>query len=75
MLYVIVIQHEIVIHCFPFMRVHADTAERKFVEMMKEYIWNFGDYSYDEVQACLEDGYEGFGQGNSIQLFWDEDDV
>jgi hypothetical protein len=53
-----------------FDRDDVKKAERAFVNHMSEHLSNFEDYTPTDIDACVEDGYEGFGDNNSIQLFW-----
>ena len=69
-IYVIVIVREMVEEVQRFARAQAVEAEQAFVGCMADRIHNFEEYSVGDVEACVEDGYEGFGQGNSIQLHW-----
>jgi len=69
-IYVVIIMNEIVMDLTRFTRDEVVLAERCFVEALEEHLSNFADYTDADIQACLEDGYEAFGQGNSIQLFW-----
>ena len=69
-IYVIVIMGEMVVDLTRFTREEAVLAEQAFVDAMEAHLSNFADYTQADIQACLEDGYEAFGQGNSIQLFW-----
>jgi len=54
-----------------FDRDNVEAAEQLFVDHMQEHIWNFGDYDNDDIEACIENGYEGWG-GNSVQLHWND---
>lgn len=69
--YLIVIMHGLVEEVTRFTRDQVVLAERAFVDAMEARLSNFEDYTHDDIQACLEDGYEGFGGGDcSIQLHW-----
>lgn len=70
--YLIVIMNEIVEGVQRFTRDQVVLAERAFVDAMEAHLSNFEDYTHEDIQACLEDGYEAFGQGNSIQLHWSD---
>jgi len=70
--YVIVIVGEMVEEVMRYNKVDIKNAEDCFVGFMERKISNFEDYTSDDIDACIEDGYEGFGQGNSIQLHWSD---
>ena len=70
--YVIVIVGEMVTEIHRYTRDQVVLAERAFVDAMEAHLSNFEDYADGDIQACLEDGYEAFGQGNSIQLHWSD---
>jgi ferritin-like protein len=71
--YMIVIIHGMVEEVMQFPREDAHVAEQQFVNAMAERISNFDDYTDGDIQACLEDGFEGFGGGDcSIQLHWSD---
>lgn len=72
-IYVIVIMNGMVMDLRRFTRDQVVYAEQAFVEAMSAHLSNYADYTDGDIQACLEDGYEGFGDGNSIQLFWSDD--
>lgn len=36
-------------------------AEKKFLELMNENIWNIADYTESDFQACLDDGIAEYG--------------
>ena len=55
-----------------FTREDVLKAEQAFVEAMSAHLSNFEYYTEGDIEACIEDGYEGFGNGNSIQLFWSD---
>ena len=42
-------------------------AEVAFVTLAQQYVSNFDEYSSDEIEVALEDGYLGFGN-SSIQI-------
>lgn len=71
-IYVIVIVGEMVEEVFQFPCEDAYQAERCFVDQMEQRLSNFEEYSLGDIEACVEDGYEAFGQGNSIQLHWSD---
>jgi len=54
-------------HSFPDTKEGNLEAELKFLELMKEKIWNIGDYSEDDFEACLDDGYAKYGS-NAILI-------
>ena len=68
--YVIVIIGEMVIDLQRFTRADVVLAERAFIAAMSDRLSNFEDYTPADIQACVEDGYESFGQSNSIQIHW-----
>jgi len=68
--YVIVIIGEMVESLQRFTRDDVVLAERAFIDAMSDRLSNFEDYTPADIQACIEDGYEGFGQSNSIQIHW-----
>lgn len=55
---------------FPETRQGNLAAEKCFVGKMAQHISNFDEYSSGDIQACLDDGYEGFGNG-SISIVHD----
>jgi len=71
-IYVIVIIGEMVIDLQRFTRDDVVLAERAFIDAMQEHLSNYADYTDADIQACVEDGYESFGQSNSIQLHWSD---
>jgi len=71
-IYVIVIIGEMVEEVFRFIREDAYKAEQCFIDQLEQRLSNFEEYTQGDIEACLEDGYEGFGQGNSIQLHWSD---
>jgi len=69
--YLIVIMHGMVEELIRYPREAASTAEHEFVNQMERRISNFDEYTVTDIDACLEDGFEGFGGGDcSIQLHW-----
>ncbi len=71
--YLIVVLHGVVEEVIRFTRENVHVAEQTFVHRMGDHIHNFMDYSVEDVQACVEDGFEGFGGGDcSIQLHWSD---
>lgn len=44
-----------------------EIAEGTFVVLAQQYVSNFDEYSTDDIEAALEDGYLGFGQ-SSLQI-------
>lgn len=46
-------------------RCNADDCEERFLEKCREVFSNFGDYSSDDIDAILDNGYES-GNGNSV---------
>lgn len=41
-------------------------AEKVFLEKCSEHIWNFDEYTEDDKDVLIEQGYECYGSGNSI---------
>lgn len=39
-------------------------AEKKFVERMSECLSNYSDYTSEDVDSCLENGFAKFGDGS-----------
>ena len=72
-IYEIVSMRDIVSDLNRFTRDEVVHAEQAFVAAMQAHLSNYADYTDEDIQACLEDCYEAFGQGNSIQLFWADD--
>ena len=70
--YLIVIVHGMVEELIRYPRDQVLDAEQEFVNQMERHLSNFEDYTQGDIEACLEDGYEGFGDGNSIQLHWSD---
>lgn len=68
--YVIVTMDGMVTSLECFTRANVLLAEQAFVKELQQHLANFADYTDADVQACVEDGYEGFGNDNSIQLHW-----
>ena len=69
--YLIVIMHGMVEEILRYPREATSAAEHEFVNQMERRISNFDEYSVTDIDACLEDGFEGFGGGDcSIQLHW-----
>lgn len=68
--YLIVILHGMVETLMRFDRADVDDAELAFVSAMEHHIQNFNEYDGDEIDACLEDGFEGWHGDCSIQLHW-----
>ncbi len=72
--YLIVIMHGLVDTLIRYPRDDVKQAELEFVNQMARHLSNFEDYSHADIDACLEDGFEGFGGGDcSIQLHWADD--
>lgn len=69
-IYVLVIMNGMVTSLERFTRDDVVLAELAFVEELQEHLTNYEDYTDADIQSCVEDGYEGFGDGNSIQLHW-----
>lgn len=44
----------------------SEEAEAKFLELCREKIWNFDEYTPGDIEAILDNGYEQYGAGNSI---------
>lgn len=44
----------------------SEEAEAKFLELCRENITNFEEYTADDIEAILENGYEQYGSTNSI---------
>lgn len=44
-----------------------EIAERTFVVLAQQYVSNFDEYSSDDIEDALEDGYLGFGK-SSLQI-------
>jgi hypothetical protein len=55
---------------------NREEAQRVFLDKCNTYISNWDEYSKEDVDAVLEDGYEKFGNG-SICLSWSrtEDEI
>jgi len=71
-LYVILIKDYMVMDVHAFNRDEVQKAEEIFVQHLSEQIPDFQDYTAADINACLEGGYEGDANGNSIQLFWEQ---
>lgn len=54
---------------FDYLDTHENNeiAERTFVVLAQQYVSNFDEYSSDDIEAALEDGYLGFGK-SSLQI-------
>ena len=50
----------------------ARKAEERFLQMCSENIWNFDEYTQEDIDAILEDGHEGWGSDNSVSIVWPE---
>lgn len=71
--YLIVIMHGMVEELIRYPRANVQDAEQEFVNQMARHLSNFEDYGQGDIDACLEDGFEGFGGGDcSIQLHWSD---
>ncbi len=70
--YLIVIVQEMVEEITRYTRDEIYLAEAEFVNQMERRLSNFDEYTPADIGACIEDGYEGFGQCNSIQLHWSD---
>lgn len=70
-IYVVVIKNGLVTDIFAYSESEREDAERQFVNAMESNFSNFDEYTQEDIDACLEDGYAGFGSGNSIQLHWE----
>lgn len=71
--YVIVIVGAMVEELFRFKRADVSQAEKYFVNQMEQRLSNFDEYTQADIDACIEDGYEGFGELNSIQIHWSDE--
>lgn len=71
--YLIVIIHGMVEEVTRYSRNDVNLAETEFVNQMERRLSNFDEYTNVDIDACLEDGFEGFGGGDcSIQLHWSD---
>jgi hypothetical protein len=68
--YIIVIVHEMVESVQRFDRADVKKAEEAFVSAIAHYRRDGDALTQHYLEGCLEDGYESFGQGCSIQLHW-----
>jgi len=49
-----------------------DEVENLFVEKCRENITNFDDYTNEDIEDVISDGYETFGTACSVCLSWGE---
>ena len=70
--YVIVTVGGMIEELFRFTREEVYQAEDCFVDCCSRRLSNFDEYTQADIEDCVEDGYEGFGNGNSVQLFWSD---
>lgn len=47
----------------------SSQAEQHFLDLCREKIWNFDEYTQDDIDAILDNGYEKYGD-NSICICW-----
>jgi len=47
----------------------ASQAEEYFLDYCKTYLSNFDEYTQEDIEAILENGYESFGNG-FIAIHW-----
>jgi hypothetical protein len=45
-------------------------AEEQFLKICAEYIRKFKNYTHDDKEAILEDGYEVWDHVNSVAIHW-----
>ena len=50
-------------------KVVADAAEDKFLDLLHEHLSNFDEYTPDDLEAVLEDGYEE-NNTDKFFIFW-----
>lgn len=50
--------------CFPDTREGNACAEMLFRERMSEQLSNFDEYTEEDIQACLDEGYAIYGHGS-----------
>ena len=60
---VITIKDSVLDEVFPF--TESEDAEKKFLELCREKIWNFDEYTPNDITGILDDGYAKYG-ANSI---------
>jgi len=47
----------------------SEKAEKTFLQICKENIWNFDEYTEDDIHAIIDNGYEQWGN-NSVAIVW-----
>lgn len=47
-------------------------AEEFFKQQCSTYIWNWNEYTAEEIQGCIDDGYATYG--NSSFCIWHVED-
>ena len=47
----------------------AEKAEKIFLQICKENIWNFDEYTKDDIATILYNGYEQW-EDNSVAIVW-----
>jgi len=65
---VIIVKDSVVDNSFPFR--DGVEAEKIFLDKCRENVSNFDSYSSKDIDAILDEGYETFGNGNSICIHW-----
>lgn len=71
---VIVIRDGIVDANYLFVGPHdeiTDQANKKFIELCRERFSNFDEYTPEDIENILDDGYAEYGRG-SICISWPE---
>ena len=64
---IIVIENDRLIENVPF--VDGYEAERIFEDLCKSYISNFDEYTLEDIEAILEQGYEEYNNGK-VRISW-----
>lgn len=65
MFVVTVTEYDTVIECSVFR--DEQLAEQKFLDYCSDWVSNWGDYTVDEIQECIDDQYCKRGRG-AIQI-------
>ena len=65
---VIIIGNAVVDYSIPF--TNDKEAESNFLAVCKENISNFDEYSKDDIEYLLDNGYATFDFNNSICIHW-----
>ena len=47
----------------------GEEAEKEFLDLCREYLSNFDEYTKEDIDTILENGYESFGTG-FVAIYW-----